>query len=165
MVLQAKPGAAIWNKGLLEMSTFVPIMFGSLLVCFSWRESEEVLMFGGKTCFFKPFLAFHFVDRVRSKVITPRTFKICLASRIPVITVMPRVITCYLSFSALFISVVKNPVCLGHDMGETVSDSHVIQDFFLHGPSAWLSLILLISEGLGTVLVLHLRMSLGGLLK
>lgn len=118
MVLQAKPGAAIWNKDLLEMSTFVPVMLGSLLVCFSWRASEEMLMFGGKNLFcflFKPFLTFCFVDMVRSKVTAPRTFKICLASHTAVITVMPCVITCYLPFSALFISVVKNPECPGHD--------------------------------------------------
>lgn len=118
MVLQAKPGAAIWNKDLLEMSTFVPVMLGSLLVCFSWRASEEMLMFGGKNLLFfsfKPFLTFCFVDMARSKVTAPRTSKICLASHLPVMTVMPCVITWYLSFSALFISVVKNPECPGHD--------------------------------------------------
>ena len=56
MVLQAKPGTAIWNKDLLELNTFVPVMLGSFF-CFVlfWRESEEVLMLEGKTCFLNPF--------------------------------------------------------------------------------------------------------------
>lgn len=50
MVLQAKPGAAVWNKDLLEMSTFVPVMLGSFLVLF-WREAEAMLVSESKTCF------------------------------------------------------------------------------------------------------------------
>lgn len=104
MELQAKPDAAIWNKDLLEMSTFVPVMLGSLLVFFSWRESEEVLMSEGKSCFFKSNLALCYVDTVRSSVATSRTCRICLM--LPIYIYM------------LMITVVKNPEWPGHsDLG------------------------------------------------
>lgn len=93
MVLQAKPGTAIWNKDLLDMNTFVPVMLGSFFFLSSWRESEEVLMFEGKTCFFKPFLAFCFASMGGIQgVTTPIAFRICCTSHILGIPVMPHVI-------------------------------------------------------------------------
>lgn len=94
MELQAKPGAAIWNKGLLEMNTFVPVMLGSLLGFLFLERIRGTVDVWGQNLLFKPYLAFYFVDPVRSSVTTSRTSRICLTLLIYtlVITVMSHVI-------------------------------------------------------------------------
>lgn len=94
MELQAKPGAAIWNKGLLEMNTFVPVMQGSLLGFLFLERIRGTVDVWGQNLLFKPYLAFCFVDPVRSSVTTSRTSRICLTLLIYtlVITVMSHVI-------------------------------------------------------------------------
>lgn len=51
MVLQAKAGAAIWNKDLLERNRLVPVIFGSFFVVVLERDRGSALCLRAKPAF------------------------------------------------------------------------------------------------------------------